>query len=206
MKNKTEIKKSFDKMIVYCEKAQRTKNAVETDEIKAHLIALRSLEKNSVETYRLISNFVNSFSYDMGGTGLTYSDSAVLLYVTLRLIYIMDRDMRGFFREDGRSEHSSKLAEIIMKKEKFYDEYGKRWLKDSWILDEEIYLKGLWRGLSSTHKTLVQNIVRGLIDYLYKSYNTSVGELTNYQKEFVEKVLWYTKNYDNPDGIGLPYI
>lgn len=165
---------------------------------------IRKLSSLSEELFSRMANHLNSFgARNIENLGLDYKYMPIVFYMFLYSIYFVDKDCRGYFSEDGRSEGTAKLAYYIMRDTGYFNHFGN---KNNWVNDSEIMEKGISNGVRQIHKTLIQSIARCFLETMHLHQKEIDDVVPGKQSEFMNTVLGCIYDSSSQNHMYLPFI
>lgn len=181
----TVLEKEIGTLFKMCSQANTSLSTVAMNE---HYFILKQIEKQSKKVFALLENHVNSMHIKDYKSVIT--DKVMLLkmlYVILRGINLFSERGNHFIDEDPRSMGSAELARRIFGDVKLDS------LSDnapSWMKNDTIYIESLMMGIGSCHKTLLQSIVRCMVNTL--TLPEFMNQKTNdYLVRFESYIMFY---------------
>lgn len=195
----TLVEKEIGTLFKMCSQANTSLSTVAMNE---HYFILKQIEKQSKKVFALLENHVNPMHIKDYRTVIT--DKVMLLkmlYVILRGINLYSEWGNPYFAEDPRSMGSADLASKIFSEVKLDS------LSDNapgWMKNDTIY-KSLMRGIACCHKTLLQNMVRCMVNTLI--VEEFVNQKTNeYLVRFESYIMYYLGQAPANQKVYLDYI
>lgn len=208
-KDVNDIELRLKEFFTLCESANNTLKSVD---MASQYEVLKQVQKKSKEVFQLLENYVNPFG--VKDFKRVTEDEKLLIklhYMIMRILYILKEKGCSSYL-DARCTGSSELAYYLMKKDKFFYNFGST---GTWYTNDTLYLQGIIPGIIQTqnsfispnfvHPTLMQNIVRFLVNtILAPEYRNQ--QIYNYMKDYLLRVKYYLSDAPSDMRVYLDFI
>lgn len=188
-----EIKVLFD----LCENLNKT---MKTVDLKTEHMLTKRIESQSKKVFQLMENDVNPMGVKIMRNVTNRNTLLKMAYVLLKCVILLSSKGLTKFegpRSRGTYELSKKLfVDMGFLKNNLNNPYN-------WILNDEIYEKGLLNSMGMIHPTLLQNMIRCITNSLVLP-EIQEKSVYNYLSGFEKYLLYYLNS--NTERIYLDFI